>query len=110
MHVGRFLGLTKPYGPNQFGIADESWMSHIAFNKLKNQLTVIYGDGKQVCDVLHVNDATRLFLLQAEWRPADQKVFYCDTSKAKDVFGWEPEVDMYKGLFDWTAAAVRAAN
>lgn len=138
------------YGPNQFGIVDQGWLSHIAFNKLKSRPTVIYGDGKQVRDVLHVNDVTRLFLLQAEklmsdrasiageafnvgggfgntisllelcrlweiepsfedWRPADQKVFYCDTSKAKDVFGWEPQVDMHQGLqelFDWTAAAV----
>ncbi len=41
----------------------------------------------------------------SEWRPADQKVFYCDTSKARDVLGWEPEVNLDKGLKDlysWT--------
>lgn len=39
------------------------------------------------------------------WRPADQKVFYCDISKARDVFGWEPQVTIDKGLDDlvsWT--------
>lgn len=39
------------------------------------------------------------------WRPADQKVFYCDISKAERTFGWKPEVSLNKGLEDlyrWT--------
>ena len=139
------------YGPNQYGIVDQGWLSHIAFNKLLGRPTTIYGDGKQVRDVLHVNDVTRLFLAQAEvlrndpdriageafnvgggysntislielcnlwdiepsyepWRPADQKVFYCDTSKAEKEFGWKPEVDMHQGLdelYQWTASTIK---
>ncbi len=40
-----------------------------------------------------------------DWRPADQKVFYCDISKAKKVLGWEPKVSLEEGLEDlvsWT--------
>ena len=40
-----------------------------------------------------------------EWRPHDQKVFYCDTSKSNRVFGWKPEVNLSDGireLYDWT--------
>lgn len=39
------------------------------------------------------------------WRPADQKVFYCDVSKAKRILGWEPQVNINKGLdelYKWT--------
>lgn len=39
------------------------------------------------------------------WRPADQKVFYCDISKAERILGWEPKVSLQNGLdelFLWT--------
>jgi len=29
-----------------------------------------------------------------DWRPSDQKVFYCDISKAKRVLGWEPRMQL----------------
>jgi CDP-paratose 2-epimerase len=40
-----------------------------------------------------------------DWRPADQKVFYCDIGKAQRVLGWSPKVSVEKGLTDlvlWT--------
>lgn len=135
------------YGPNQFGIVDQGWLSFFARNKLQGKPAVIYGDGKQVRDILHARDVVRLLELEAErllgksegedirgeafnvgggfgntisllelcdrwgikptfeaWRPADQKVFYCDISKAKRVLGWEPKVSMDEGLkelYDW---------
>ncbi|PIN94016.1 nucleoside-diphosphate sugar epimerase [Candidatus Pacearchaeota archaeon CG10_big_fil_rev_8_21_14_0_10_31_24] len=39
------------------------------------------------------------------WRPADQKVFYCDISKAERLLGWKPEIKLDQGLDDiysWT--------
>lgn len=44
--------------------------------------------------------------LKGSWRPADQKVFYCDISKAKRVLGWEPKVSLDEGIENlqkWTA-------
>lgn len=41
----------------------------------------------------------------ADWRPSDQKVFYCDISKAERFFGWKPKIGLDNGLkdlFDWT--------
>jgi CDP-paratose 2-epimerase len=41
----------------------------------------------------------------SDWRPADQKVFYCDISKAEEVFGWKPTIELAKGLdelVDWS--------
>ena len=39
----------------------------------------------------------------APWRPADQKVFYCDISKAKKVFGWRPKISLDRGLDELVA-------
>jgi hypothetical protein len=47
------------------------------------------------------------------WRPADQKVFYCDISKAEEVFGWAPKVDMQEGiaeLYSWTKRSVTSSS
>lgn len=152
MYVREFGGIANRrscmYGPNQFGIVDQGWISHIATNKLLNRPTIIYGNGKQVRDVVHIRDVVRLFLAQAqallegrlggevfnvgggaektlsllelcrmweiepafgEWRPADQKVFYCDVSKAHSLLGWTPEVSIEEGLEDlysWTRSAL----
>ncbi len=44
------------YGPNQFGIEDQGWLAwFLIASKLGRKLT-IYGDGKQVRDVLYVDD------------------------------------------------------
>ncbi|MBI4244800.1 MAG: GDP-mannose 4,6-dehydratase, partial [Planctomycetes bacterium] len=50
------------YGQNQFGIEDQGWVAwfFIAASVLNKQLTV-YGNGKQVRDILHVDDLTELY-------------------------------------------------
>jgi len=141
------------YGPNQFGIMDQGWLSYLAQNKILGRPSVIYGDGKQVRDALHASDVARLLETEgerlldnskpsiagevfnigggykntislielcnewgikpsfADWRPADQKVFYCDISKAKKVLGWEPEIGLKEGMADlyrWTEENIRA--
>jgi len=136
------------YGENQFGMLDQGWLSHFALSKHKNKPICIFGDGKQVRDILHKDDVVKLLIRQGEmlldaskadsirgeafnigggydntlsllelcqrwdikptfdqWRPADQKVFYCDISKAKKLLNWEPKVSMNEGLkklFAWT--------
>jgi len=158
LYVREFGGIANRcscmYGPNQFGIVDQGWLSHIATNKLLGRPTTIYGDGKQVRDALHVDDVVRLLLLQAKailgserarfsgevfnvgggaartislielcrnweiepnfgpWRPADQKVFYCDIAKAKRMLAWEPRVSLEEGLaslYLWTEQILRTA-
>ena len=159
LYVREFGGIANRcscmYGPNQFGILDQGWLSHLALNKLKGRPTTIYGDGKQVRDILHIRDVVDLMLKQAEamtgprrgelagqvynvgggpdstlsllelcrhwdiepafadWRPADQKVFYCDTTKARETFGWQPQVGVEEGiadLYQWTATQARIAD
>jgi CDP-paratose 2-epimerase len=135
------------YGPHQFGIADQGWLSHFATNRIKGRTIVIYGNGKQVRDVIHVSDVIDLLVKQSavlaregraslggqvynvgggysntisllelcerwdirpsfsEWRAGDQKVFYCDITKAKKAYDWSPRVSLGEGLaelYRWT--------
>jgi len=139
LYVREFGGVVNRfscmYGPRQFGNIDQGWISHILVSKLKGKPITVYGDGKQVRDILYVSDVVRLLELQmehldkikgevfnigggydntisllellkkinvkpnfADWRPADQKVYYSDISKAKKLLGWEPKVSKEEGI------------
>ncbi len=140
------------YGPHQYGIIDQGWISYFIAQKLAGNTITIFGDGKQVRDVLHVDDVVRLLEMQGNrlldptkpsisgevfsiggghkntvsllelcdmldiepafgpWRPSDQKVFYADIAKAKDLLGWEPKKGYKEGiqeLVDWEKGLAR---
>jgi len=44
------------YGPRQFGIEDQGWLAWFVIAAVIGRPITIYGDGKQVRDVLHVDD------------------------------------------------------
>ena len=44
------------YGPRQFGIEDQGWLAWFVIAAVLGQPITIYGDGKQVRDMLHVRD------------------------------------------------------
>ena len=44
------------YGPRQFGVEDQGWVAWFAIASLLDRDITIFGDGKQVRDVLHVDD------------------------------------------------------
>jgi CDP-paratose 2-epimerase len=127
------------YGERQFGVEDQGWVAWFTIATLLGKPITIYGDGKQVRDVLYVSDLVRAFdmfltsnlkheifnigggpknslslmelldLLKqlvgkrpeisfADWRPADQKVYISDISKAVEKLGWRPQVDPEEGV------------
>lgn len=49
------------YGPRQFGVEDQGWVAHFVISAMLGRPITIYGDGKQVRDVLHVSDLIRAF-------------------------------------------------
>jgi CDP-paratose 2-epimerase len=51
------------YGPRQFGTEDQGWVAHFLIRALEGRDVAIYGDGRQVRDVLHVADAVRAYLV-----------------------------------------------
>lgn len=44
------------YGPRQFGIEDQGWLAWMIIAAVTGRKITIYGDGKQVRDVLNVSD------------------------------------------------------
>ncbi len=49
------------YGPHQYGLEDQGWVAWIILRSIMNKKINIYGDGKQVRDILYVDDLVRLF-------------------------------------------------
>jgi CDP-paratose 2-epimerase len=48
-------------GQRQFGNEDQGWVAHFLYSALENLPLVVYGNGKQVRDVLCVDDLVRAF-------------------------------------------------
>jgi CDP-paratose 2-epimerase len=51
------------YGPRQFGTEDQGWVAHFAFRAARGEPIVVYGDGRQVRDILFVDDLVDAMLL-----------------------------------------------
>lgn len=61
------------YGTRQFGNEDQGWVAHFALSTLRDEPLTIFGNGKQVRDVLYVEDLIRAydsFLSNPEGKPA----------------------------------------
>jgi CDP-paratose 2-epimerase len=54
------------YGPRQLGTEDQGWVAHFLIRALEDRPIRIYGDGRQVRDVLFVDDAVDAYV--AAWR------------------------------------------
>ncbi len=50
------------YGPRQFGTEDQGWVAHFVLHALAGKPVTIFGDGRQVRDVLFVDDAVRTYI------------------------------------------------
>jgi CDP-paratose 2-epimerase len=51
------------YGPHQHGNEDQGWVAHFVIRSIKGQPITIYGDGRQVRDILFIDDLIDAFLL-----------------------------------------------
>jgi CDP-paratose 2-epimerase len=49
------------YGPRQFGTEDQGWVAHFLIRTLQGLPITLFGDGRQVRDVLFVDDVVRAF-------------------------------------------------
>jgi CDP-paratose 2-epimerase len=73
LDYGRSFGLPTAvmrmsciYGPHQMGTEDQGWVAHFVKQAMAGEPISIFGDGCQVRDVLHVDDAVSAYL--AAWR------------------------------------------
>src|SRR5215216_1410564 len=51
------------YGPHQYGNEDQGWVAHFVIRSLRGKPITIYGDGRQVRDILFIDDLVDAFLL-----------------------------------------------
>jgi CDP-paratose 2-epimerase len=56
------LRMSCIYGPRQMGTEDQGWVAHFVKRALAGEPIVIFGDGRQVRDVLFVGDAVEAYL------------------------------------------------
>jgi CDP-paratose 2-epimerase len=54
------------YGPRQFGIEDQGWVAWLSLAALTGTPFTIFGDGRQVRDILYVSDLVDLYVACAE--------------------------------------------
>jgi CDP-paratose 2-epimerase len=54
------------YGPRQFGVEDQGWLAHFVIATQCSRPLSIYGDGKQVRDMLYIDDLVRAYTLAIE--------------------------------------------
>jgi CDP-paratose 2-epimerase len=57
------------YGPHQFGTEDQGWVAHFVLRALRGEPITVYGDGRQVRDVLFVDDLVDAMLMAREAMP-----------------------------------------
>ncbi len=55
------LRMSCIYGPRQFGTEDQGWVAHLLLRVLAGEPVTIFGDGRQVRDILHVSDAVAAY-------------------------------------------------
>jgi CDP-paratose 2-epimerase len=51
------------YGPQQYGNEDQGWVAHFLIQAIEGRPITLYGDGKQVRDLLFIDDLVDAFVL-----------------------------------------------
>lgn len=57
------------YGRRQMGTEDQGWVAHFLISALKGEPITLYGDGRQVRDILDIDDAVNAYV--AAWQRID---------------------------------------
>ncbi len=63
------LRMSCIYGPRQLGTEDQGWLAHFLLSALQDRPLSLYGDGRQVRDVLEVEDAVSAYLAARDHAP-----------------------------------------
>ena len=50
------------YGPRQMGTEDQGWVAHFLIRALEGETITLYGDGRQVRDILQVSDVVGAYM------------------------------------------------
>ena len=59
------------YGPHQLGTEDQGWVAHFVIQALEGRPITLYGDGRQVRDILFVDDLVDAMVLAQRAMPTE---------------------------------------
>jgi CDP-paratose 2-epimerase len=87
------------YGTRQFGIEDQGWLAHFCIAARHGRPITIYGDGKQVRDVLWIDDLVAAYDAAAEHiEVAAGHVYNIGGGPANTVSAWAEFGSLLEGL------------
>ena len=69
------LRMSCIYGNMQFGIEDQGWITWLTILSFFNKKIKIFGDGKQVRDILFISDLVKLFLKISKSKKNYNKIY-----------------------------------
>jgi CDP-paratose 2-epimerase len=87
------------YGPHQFGNEDQGWVAHFCITGIRGGHLTIYGNGKQVRDVLYVDELVEL--MQRAYKNIDRiagQVFNVGGGPANTISVWTEFQDLLRPL------------
>ena len=87
------------YGPHQLGTEDQGWVAHFCLTGVRGGHLTIYGDGKQVRDLLYVEELVELML--RAWKNIHQtagQVFNVGGGPANTISVWTEFRDLLQPL------------
>jgi len=94
------------YGERQFGVEDQGWMAFFVIATEMGKQITIYGDGKQVRDMLYVGDLVRAFQSAVERIDAVRgQVFNIGGGPAYTISVWTEARPILEALFGRTIEA-----
>jgi CDP-paratose 2-epimerase len=97
------------YGPRQFGIEDQGWLAWFVIAAVTQKPITIYGNGKQVRDVLHVEDLIRAMLLAMDRVEVTAgQVYNIGGGAENSISVWEEFGPMLEGLLGHEIPVARA--
>lgn len=89
------------YGPRQFGIEDQGWVAWFIIALMKKKKITIYGSGKQVRDILYVDDLMRAYDLAIKnIKRTKGEVYNIGGGPQNTLSVWYEFVPLLESLFD----------
>lgn len=87
------------YGPRQFGVEDQGWLAWFIIAAVQGKPITIYGDGKQVRDVLYVDDLIDFYLTALQKRgQVGGRVYNVGGGPANAIAVWRDFQDILEGI------------
>src|SRR3546814_3511644 len=59
------------YGPHQMGTEEHGWVAHFVRSALRDEEITLFGDGRQVRDVMHVRDVAADYISATRAMPRE---------------------------------------